>query len=156
MTVINNYRDPTDRIIEQIRTTVKKLTFKLQAKIKNEKLTGQVLNVRTGRLRRSINAEFQELSGGLIQGLVGTNVPYAKPHEYGFSGEQQVKEYVQKRKQVFGRMLKDPIQVTIRAHVRHVNIPEKSFMRSALEELRPEIIEEFQAAIKRGLSGTKS
>lgn len=154
MTVINNYKDPTDHIIEQIRTTIKKLTFKLQAKIKNDKLTGQVLNVRTGRLRRSINAEFQELGDGLIQGLVGTNVPYAKIHEFGFNGEQQVKEYMQKRKQVFGRMLKDPIQVTIRAHVRKINLPERSFMRSALEELRPEIIEELQAATKRGLSGS--
>ena len=154
MTVINNYKDPTDHIIEQIRTTIKKLTFKLQAKIKNDKLTGQVLNVRTGRLRRSINAEFQELGDGLIQGLVGTNVPYAKIHEFGFNGEQQVKEYMQKRKQVFGRMLKDPIQVTIRAHVRKINLPERSFMRSALEELRPEFIEELQAATKRGLSGS--
>lgn len=156
MTVTNNYRDPTDRIIEQIRTTIKKLTFKLQAKIKNDKLTGQVLNVRTGRLRRSINVEFQELGDGLIQGLVGTNTPYARIHEYGFNGEQQIKEHIQKRKQVFGRMLQSPIEITIRAHVRHINAPEKSFMRSALAELRPEIIEELQAATRRGLHGSQS
>ena len=154
--VTNNYVDRTNTIISFVNKAIKKLTFRFQAKVKSEKLTGQVLNVRTGRLRRSMNTSFQEEESGLISGFLGTNVPYAKPHEFGFEGEVQVQEYMMTQKQVFGRMLQNPIQVTVKAHMRKVKIPEKSFMRSALGEMRDEITEAMNDAISRGLNGDQS
>ena len=37
----------------------------------------------------------------------------------------------------------------VRAHSRKVNLPERSFMRTALAEMEPEIREEFRDAIAR-------
>jgi phage gpG-like protein len=66
---------------QQLRETVERLSIKLSAKVKNDKLSGQVLNVRTGRLRRSINYRLSEAGNG-VYATVGTNVEYAKYHEY--------------------------------------------------------------------------
>lgn len=49
-------------------------------KIMFEKLSGQVLNVRGGRLRDSID---QEISDDELSTRVGTNVEYGKIHEFG-------------------------------------------------------------------------
>jgi HK97 gp10 family phage protein len=54
----------------------------LSSYIKSGKLSGQILNVRTGTLRRSITAQTED-RGNEIVGQVGTNVKYAKFHEFG-------------------------------------------------------------------------
>lgn len=46
------------------------------------KLSGQYLNVQTGRLRSSITHEVKKDGNGFY-GKVGTNVVYAPPHEFG-------------------------------------------------------------------------
>ncbi len=150
--ITNNYQDRTPQILAEVNKTIKKLTLKLQVKVKNN-LNFVVLKVRTGRLRRSINVRFEE-TDGFVSGFVGTNVPYAKPHEYGFRGEVQVKEHIRMAKQVFGNMLPAPIRIVVKQHPRMMNLPEKSFMRSALAELQPEISGEINDAIRRGLNGS--
>ena len=49
--------------------------------------------------------------------------------------------------QAFGRQIKNPRKIMVRAHMAHMNLPERSFMRSALDEMRPEIREAFTDAI---------
>lgn len=139
-----------EQIINSTRVALQRVTLLLLGRVK-EKLSDQVLRVRTGRLRRSITQEVREVDGQLV-GQVGTNVNYAPPHEFGMNADVQVREHMQTRKQVFGRMLKSPIQVTIRAHTRHVNLPQRSFLRSALKEMADsgDIPKEFQATIERG------
>ncbi len=43
----------------------------------------QFLNVRTGRLRRSIRATDAVISGNVVKSLIGSNVSYAAAQEYG-------------------------------------------------------------------------
>lgn len=62
-----------DQINEAVRQSIVRSTLKLLVKVKREKLSGQVLNVRTGRLRRSITQKVIDLSNG-VTGIVGTNV----------------------------------------------------------------------------------
>ena len=59
-------------------------TLRLERVIKARKLSGQVLNVRTGRLRSSFGTQRARHQSGVgVYGLVGTNVVYARIHEVG-------------------------------------------------------------------------
>jgi phage gpG-like protein len=113
-----------------------RLTLKLQRKVKMEKLTGQVLNVKTGTLRRSIDQRVIQRPDGSITGIVATNVKYAGVHEFGFKGRisQSVREHLRKNRGKRGKH-------KVRAHTRNrdVDLPERSFLRSALREMTPEI-----------------
>jgi len=110
------------------------------------KLSDDVLNVKTGRLRRSINGRMTGQGTAEVSAFVGTNVPYGRTHEYG--GDVTVKEHLRLVKQAFGKQLKTPVWQTVRSHT--VHYPERSFLRSALNEMRGEIKEELSRAVKGG------
>lgn len=120
-----------------MRKAVEKMALKVLVTSK-EKLSGSVLNVRTGTLRRSISMKIQE-SKGSITATVGTTLRYGAVHEYGYSGPQQVGEHMRKVSQAFGRPLTKPTLAKVRAHVRQVKFPERSFLRTSLEENAQEI-----------------
>ena len=126
------------------------LVVALARKIKEEKLSGQVLNSggpgRTGRLRRSISPDVTETSTG-VTGKVSTNVEYASAHEYGFKGTVTVKEHLRMQVKAFGRPMRNPHKVIVRQHSANMNLPARSFMRTALDEMRPRILEEFKNAV---------
>lgn len=61
---------------------MQEVVLMLKRYIKQRKLSGQVLKVRSGRLRNSI-ASSVSIIGKAVVGVVGTNVPYAKTHEFG-------------------------------------------------------------------------
>ncbi|KCX98868.1 HK97 gp10 family phage protein [Acinetobacter pittii] len=145
-----NLSATVDRIDAEVRQSIARSTLKLLIKVKREKLNGQVLNKRTGRLGRSITQKLIELSNG-VAGIVGTNVEYAPPHEYGFKGDVTVKAHLRMIKMAFGKSI-NPKQVNIKAHTRKVNLPENSFLRSALEEMRKEIKQDLEVSIRRGIA----
>lgn len=126
-----------------------RLVLMLLRNVKADKLSGQVLNVRTGRLRRSINAKVM-LEGPKPEGTVGTNLVYARPHEYGFKGAEQVKAHLRTIKQAFGKSIA-PVSVQVAGFVRKVDIPEHSFLRSALADLEPTIKSEIRGAVTEAL-----
>jgi phage gpG-like protein len=140
------------RVREAAAATVGRLTLKLLARVKADKLSGQVLKNRTGRLRRSVNAKVDDL-GAVVRGQVGTNVAYAAAHEYGFTGEVTVKGHLRTIKQAFGKALKEPVTFAVPAHARHVTLPERSFLRSALADMTDEIRAEFTTAIAAAAKG---
>ena len=72
--------------------------------------------------------------------------------EYGFSGTVQVKAHMREIKQAFGRPLKEPKFVQVRAHSANVNFPERSFLRTALRDLKPDIESDLKASIERAIS----
>ncbi|MEP7312547.1 MAG: HK97 gp10 family phage protein [Pseudomonadota bacterium] len=130
---------------EELRTAVTRSAFNLQRHVKENKLSGQVLKVRTGRLRRSINVRVTD-SESQVVGSVGTNVEYARAHEFGFKGVVNVREHL--RRTVSG------FRASVRAHSRKVNLPERSFLRDALKDKRLEIRREFDLAVKRAIPGS--
>ncbi len=135
---------------KEVKDSLVRLSLKLVAKIKAEKLSGRPLKVRTGTLRRSISYRLSD-TGTSMTSYIGTNVDYAAAHEFGFNGTVTVREHVRQVKQAFGRQLKSPTTATIRAHQRKMNLPERSFIRSALSEMAPEISETIADAIARGI-----
>jgi phage gpG-like protein len=135
-------------------TSIARLTMTLLRNVKADKLSGQALNVRTGRLRRSINQTMEGQGTDNVSGTVGTNVSYGRAHEFGFSGSVTVKASLRTIKQAFGRSI-TPMTINVAAHSRKVNIPERSFLRSALAELEPEINESVKDAILESFNGNR-
>ena len=140
--VIANIQRKRQEAKERVRKTVEALSIDLQAHIKANKLTGQVLKVQSGRLRRSINHRIQD-EGSRVWGVVGTNVEYARLHEYGFSGAMDVREHLRRARSGM---------VQVRAHKRFVNMPERSFLRSSLREFdqraRTELLNALLGAVE--------
>ena len=131
-----------NKLREQLKAGVGRAALLVQIQTKEAKLSGQVLNVRTGRLRRSINVKTSETATA-VSASVGTNVAYARVHEYGFQGTVSVREHLATSK--LGN------KFTVRGHNRNVNVPEKSFLRSALADMAPQIRVEFEQAIQRAM-----
>lgn len=137
----------------QLRTrladTIYALCIKLVGHIQQDKLQGQVLHHRSGRLQRSIHANPIRTEGTKIIGEVGTNVEYAAVHEYGLT--VTVSEHLMLVKQAWGRPLKEPKEVTVRAH--KATYPERSFLRSALKDMAPEIRHALTTAAESVMEG---
>ena len=119
--------------------------FALQARVK-QKLSGDALHTVTGRLRRSINVRREDTPTTLTR-TVGTNVVYARAHEYGFDGVVTVREHLRHITQAFGRPI-PPRDIIVRAHAAHMHLPERSFIRSALAERAPAIRAALVAAVQ--------
>lgn len=145
--VLRSYGGKVQTAIVQ---SIGRSALRLQSEVMDNRLSGQVLNIRTGNLHRSIHQQVTS-SGGLVVGEVNTNVRYGVAHEYGFAGTVNVKASMRQVRQAFGRPLKSPRYVQIRAHSRNVKLPERSFLRSALRDMKPGIEADLQKSIERAL-----
>ena len=132
---------------EALRGAVERSALDLVAHVKKDKLSGQVLKVRTGRLRRSINYKMTT-DGDSTTATVGTNVAYARRFELGWKGLEQVKSHTRTIKTAFGKALPSPVVATVRAHKRQANQPARSFLVSSLEDLRAKFTQRIESAIK--------
>jgi phage gpG-like protein len=121
-------------VLERVRASVQRLGLELLRKVKEEKLTGQVLNVRSGRLRRSINEETT-VSGEVIDSTVGTPVVYGRAWELGFQGTESVRAHMR---------LGHPV----RAFSRDVKMKARPFLQPALAEMKSRILEQLELAMK--------
>lgn len=140
-----------ERLAASMRAVLNRLSIRVQSVVKESKLTGQVLHVRSGTLRRSINRRLMEDSKGFFA-QVGTNVKYGAVHEYGFTGTVNVRAYVRRlyeSAQVGKKKRKVTGSVLVKAHQRAVRIPERSYLRSTVREMMPYIRREIrQEALK--------
>lgn len=128
------------------------LSIQLQDYVKASKLSGQVLHRRTHNLADNIShrVESGETS---VSGIVGTNVPYAAFHEFGFSGTESVKAHLRTIKQAFGKPLKaGALQISVQSFTRHIDYPAHSFLRSALADLSPQIRAVMDRAVREGMA----
>ncbi len=140
--LVAKFEQMPNRLREELKAGIGRAALLVQVQSKEAKLSGQVLQVRTGRLRRSINVKTSETATA-VSASVGTNVAYARVHEYGFQGTVSVREHLATSK--LGN------KFTVRGHNRNVNVPEKSFLRSALADMAPQIRVEFEQAIQRAM-----
>lgn len=162
---------------DKVRSKVLDLAVMLRDAVKNNYLTGQVLHVRTGRLRRSITSSTE--NGGFT-GVVGTNVEYARIQEFGgttkphdilpvhakalfFKGSGVIGP-MEKMTSKMGRYLRAPSaragmkaafdrgEMVFAKAVHHPGskIPEHSFLRAALRDLGPEIRAQLEDAVRGG------
>lgn len=150
--VARRFDTMSDRLRAELRASVGRLSIKLQRQVSQEKLSGQVLKVRTGRLRRSIAQAVTE-EGSRVVGVVSTNVSYAPAHEYGFTGSVSVSAHLRMIMQAWGKPIA-PREVQVKSFTRPMKLPERSFLRSALRELANSgaIETEFDNAVQRSIA----
>lgn len=143
--IVANLGNLNNTVRNNLKNKITELSIKLTNNIKSAKLTGTVLKVRTGRLRNSIQYRVAD-NGNEIKGTVSTNVVYAPIHEYGFNGSITVKSHMRTIKEAFGRSI-NPKQILVNSFSRNVNMPERSFMRSALDDMRGQITSELEQVV---------
>jgi len=149
---IASFRAIPARASEALYRTLERLAISLTRKVKEEKLSGQVLKNRTGTLRRSINYRIEGTETRMTA-LVGTNVAYAAIHEYGGVTKPHVIEPKNGKCLAFIAPWgpgKGQGGKSFFARVNHPgsHMPERSFLRSALTEMQGEIRSELGAAMK--------
>lgn len=151
--VATRLRAMPSRLREVLVRAMKAQWFLLQRHIVNDKLSGQVLNRRTGNLASSINVggkdsltQFIDEPAELI-GRVGTKVWYGHVHEFG--GSFTVKAHERTISQVFGRPV-TPTRVQVRSYTAHY--PERSFLRSGLRDRSAQFRGAIASAIRESLS----
>ncbi len=131
-----------------------RLTADLQRHVVEDKLAGQALAIRSGGLRRSIAQAIEEQRGEIL-GRVGLegSVPYGAIHEFGGRTPAHAIQPGRARVLAFGKDGK----TVFAARVAHPGsaIPERSFLRTALAELTPEIHAALAAAVAEGLRSAR-
>lgn len=132
------------RLPSGVARAVTQLTLELQ-RLVQQKLSGQVLHVRTGVLRSSINREVRQ-TGTEVIGTVGTNVSYAKVHEFGVPHSWEIRP---RRARALAFEVGGKTIFAMR--VTHPPLPERSFLRSALREIEPRIKAEIEDAVSEEL-----
>lgn len=134
---------------ERVRRVVTEEALRTEARIK-EKLSGEVLNVRTGDLRRSITHRVEEDAESVTGRVFSSgDVKYAAIHEFG--GTIQIPEIFPKNGQALHFFVgsSEVFAAHTRAHT--VTMPERSYMRSTLRERSTDIKEALIGAVREGL-----
>lgn len=143
-------RHASERVRPFLVEAVTKETLALQAHVIQDKLSGQVLHVRTGTLRRSITERVTE-TGETIQGIVGTNLPYGRIHEMGgvIHHPGGTPFYLDRGGQAHFVRLDSPLARNLpRTKPHPIAMPERSFLRSALADRAGLIRRSIVAALK--------
>ncbi len=120
------------------------IALKLWDYIVFEKLNGAVLNRRSGKLADSVVYVVDDEGPNIVATISagGPGIPYARVHEYGGTvSTQRTTVPVTARSLQFAD---GTFHAFARAH--DIPIPERSYMRSALEDMRGQIIAELQMA----------
>ncbi len=144
--IIAKLKSMPAKLRRTLQATTKLLAVELEDYVTSRKLSGQVLKVRTGRLRRSINNSV-EATENTVTGKVYSSgdVKYAAIHEYG--GTIQIPEIRPTKAQALAFMVggKQVFAKFVRAH--SVHMPERSYLRSSLRENAAHIEETYERAV---------
>jgi len=117
------------KLREGVRAAVETGTRQLQASVQR-KLSGEVLDPRSGRLRASIAASVAGLEGS-----ISSDAPYARIQEFG--GRINVPAVTPVQAMVLAFPYGGRLVFTARTAAHTVNIPERSYMRTSLAEIVP-------------------
>jgi len=140
----------SSRVKAKVDEAVSRLGYMLQRKVQVDKLTGQVLRVRTDRLRGSISPSSGESASRFVFtstsaiAYVGTKVPYGVAWERGISAH----DIVPIRAKALRFEIGGEVVFSKRAH-----IPAQAarpFLQPTLYELRPVILRELGQALTDG------
>jgi hypothetical protein len=148
--LLERLRALPDAINSGLLRGITQLGIELQRRVQQDKLSGQVLRSRTGSLRSSIGLQVDQ-SDGAVTASVFTDSRYAGAEEYGFTGTVSVRTSLRRIRQAFGRPIAEKT-ISVRAYDRRMDLPEHSFLRSALEDVGPAIRDGVQAALAEAAS----
>ena len=130
---------------EALARKIEDLAQRLEQRIKDN-LSGAALQAKSGTLRDSIELRLEPAAAALA-----ARTKYAAAQEYGFVGEESVRAHSREIREAFGRAIA-PKTAFVRAFSRAMDLPERSYMRSALDEMQNEIAAALSDAVEEGLS----
>jgi len=102
--------------------------------------TDSSLSVRTNRLRNSVNASKAIILGTGVASTIGSNVVYARRHEFGFDGKTV-------RKRIRGA------DIYVRGFKRHVHTPARAPFGHGIADRLPDYTEGFDRVTTKYLKG---
>jgi hypothetical protein len=133
----------------------------IEGKVIQTRLTGRgpfavalhKLGVVTGRLRQSVNSRLARIEGEEVISEIGSNVSYARTHELGFKGNAPVKAHSRRITAAFGKALKAPLSVSVKAHQRSVNVPARAPFITGITENLPLMQREIERELLKQMRG---
>ncbi|HXA46047.1 MAG TPA: HK97 gp10 family phage protein [Burkholderiaceae bacterium] len=137
-------------MLKSVQRTVQNEAEHLVAYVINDKLSDQVLKMRSDRLQRSISA-ITDNNGNIFGATIGSNLAYARALEYGFQGTVEVPECERMQTMAFGRQMADPHMVAVRSHPMNMNLAAHPFMGPALQENSGRIVAGLRSALMDAL-----
>jgi phage gpG-like protein len=134
-----------ERIRAALSAKATTLAAALEARIQ-QKLSGSVLNARTGALARSIIATVDDGSAG-VSVRIGPSgdIKYAAIHEFG--GTIPPHEIVPNKSKALAFAVAGKAAFAKRVNLPAVTMPERSYLRSSLAEMAGEITEGLAEAV---------
>ena len=148
--LLERLRALPDAINSGLLRGMTQLGIELQRHVQEDKLSGQVLRSRTGSLKSSIDLRVDQ-SSGAITASIFSDSRYAGVQEYGFAGTVSVRASLRRIREAFGRPIAEKT-MRVRAYDRRMDLPERSFLRSALEDMAPAIRDKVEAVLAAEVS----
>ena len=148
--LLERLRALPDAINSGLARSITQLGIDLQRNVRQDKLSGQVLRSRTGALKSSIDLRVDQ-GARIVSASVFTDLRYGAAQEYGFAGTVSVGASLRWIREAFGRPIAEKT-ISVRAHNRRMDLPERSFLRSGLEDMTPAI----RAAVEAGVAEATS
>jgi phage gpG-like protein len=103
----------------------------------------------TGRLLNSLRYEVEQDNVKAMLRVGSFGVPYAAVHEFGYRGTVNIRGHRRLMVKVFGKPV-DPREIDVKPHSRFVNIPERAYLRPAVQKHLPRISELLREAVANG------
>jgi phage gpG-like protein len=120
--------------------------------VRNDKLSGAVLNARSGALRDSIAATVTADADGILASVSSEGeVKYAAIQEYG--GKTSAHEILPAKGEVLAFVVGEAQHFARRVEHPGSAIPERSYLRSALGDMKEEIVDALAGAAGEAWEG---
>jgi phage gpG-like protein len=145
--IVATLRDLGAQTAQAAKDSIGRSTVKVH-RLAVQKANGPVLKNRTGTLYRAINFRVVKTEAGIV-GTVGIKLTYAAAHEFGCHKTVSVPAHLRMMKVAWGRPVKEPRQIMVGAHSMKMNLPERSYLRSSLKELRGDIVADLRASVNK-------
>jgi phage gpG-like protein len=134
------------KIMAAAKSSLDGWALQLAGYIKSSKLSGDPLHRRSGRLSASVHPVSLSSTDAVSAGAGGgAGVPYAKIHEYG--GLIPAHEVAVRNAKALAFTVDGVLRFAKSVQIPDVQMPERSYMRSALREQAPSGIEQLKAAV---------
>lgn len=132
------------------RDMLTKVGERVANNIKRNQLSGQALQVKSGKLRKSIYSKLE----GEDKVYIRSDVYYAAIHDQGGSGFYQVPIRTERRDTVFKKKV-NMYTRTVRAHPKRVVAKKKNFVNTEIRRAIPYINQYFTKQLREFIIGNR-
>lgn len=135
----------------RLQSKARDLAEALAARVRDEKLSGQALETKSGALKASIAASVA-VEGGAVTATVGSvgDVKYAAIQEYG--GRTSAHEILPDKAQALAFIVGGVMRFARRVEHPGSTLPARRYLSASLAESRDQILAEFGSAVTEAWS----